>query len=162
MNRWVSSDPTYYHISKIINCPQKDRFDFHYSCIVKVNYWKYNLGKGNSIYKVTYWHFVTKVLRFGNLWQKYLCTVFKNHRKSLIQHGEQSELHLHFEWTKVHKKCQKMVHFGEFLKSWSLRSNSVTRHVSFNRTKIGEKCQNSNATFWVIFKQCAFGTYLFW
>ena len=35
-----------------------------------------------------------------------------------------------------------MVHFGEFLKTWSLRSNSVTRHVSFNRTKIGGKCQN--------------------
>ena len=34
-----------------------------------------------------------------------------------------------------------MVHFGEFSKTWSLRSNSVTRHVSFNRTKIG-KCQN--------------------
>ena len=47
-----------------------------------------------------------------------------------------------------------MVHFGEFLKTWSLRSNSVTRHVSFNRTKIGGKCQNSNATFWVIFKKC--------
>ena len=30
-----------------------------------------------------------------------------------------------------------MVHFGEFLKIWSLRSNSVTRQVSFNRTKIG-------------------------
>ena len=48
--------------------------------------------------------------------------------------------------------------FGEFLKTWSLRSNSVTRQVSFNRTKIGGKCQNtknSNATFWVIFKQCA-------
>ena len=45
----------------------------------------------------------------------------------------------------------------EFLKTWSLRSNSVTRQVSFNRTKIGRKCQNSkysNATFWVIFKQC--------
>ena len=28
-------------------------------------------------------------------------TVFKNHRKSLIQHCEQSELRLHFEWTKV-------------------------------------------------------------
>ena len=28
-------------------------------------------------------------------------TVFKNHRKSLIQHCERSELHLHFEWTKV-------------------------------------------------------------
>ena len=48
-----------------------------------------------------------------------------------------------------------MVKFGEILKTWSLRSNSVTRQVSFNRTKIGGKCQNSNATFWVIFKQCA-------
>ena len=47
-----------------------------------------------------------------------------------------------------------MVHFGEFLKTWSLRSNRVTRQVSFNRTKIGGKCQNSNATFWVIFIQC--------
>ena len=36
-----------------------------------------------------------------------------------------------------------MVHFGEFLKTWSLRSNSVTRQVSFNRTKIGGKCQKS-------------------
>ena len=33
-----------------------------------------------------------------------------------------------------------MVHFGEFLKTWSLRSNSVTRQVSFNSTKIGGKC----------------------
>ena len=48
-----------------------------------------------------------------------------------------------------------MVHFGEFLKTWSLRSNSVTRQINFNRTKIGGKCQNSNATFWVIFKHCA-------
>ena len=46
-----------------------------------------------------------------------------------------------------------MVQFGEFLKIWSLRSNSVTRQVSFNRTKIGGKCQKE--TFWVIFKQCA-------
>ena len=37
-------------------------------------------------------------------------TVFENHRKSLIQHCERSELRLHFEWTKV-------VHFGEFLKT---------------------------------------------
>ena len=58
---------------------------------------------------------------------------------------------LHFEWT-------KMVHFGDFLKTRSLRSNSVTRQVS-NRTKIGGKCQYSNATFWVIFKQCAYFLY---
>ena len=36
-----------------------------------------------------------------------------------------------------------MVHFCEFLKTWSCRSNSVTRQVSFNRTKIGGNCQNS-------------------
>ena len=49
----------------------------------------------------------------------------------------------------------KIFHFVEFLKTWSLRSNSITRQVSFNRTKFGGKCQNSknsNATFWVIFK----------
>ena len=34
-----------------------------------------------------------------------------------------------------------MVHFDEFLKTLSLRSNSVTRHVSFNRTKIGENAK---------------------
>ena len=32
-------------------------------------------------------------------------------------------------------KMPKMVHFGEFLKTSSLRSNSVTRQVSFYRTK---------------------------
>ena len=51
----------------------------------------------------------------------------------------------------------KMVHFNEFLKTWSLRSNSVTREVPINRTKIDRKCQNgknSNETFWVICKHC--------
>ena len=28
-------------------------------------------------------------------------TVFENHRKSIIQHCERSEIRLHFEWTKV-------------------------------------------------------------
>ena len=32
-----------------------------------------------------------------------LTTLFENHRKSLIQHGERSELRLHFDWTKVHQ-----------------------------------------------------------
>ena len=35
-----------------------------------------------------------------------------------------------------------MVHFGEFLKTWRLQSNSVTRQVILYRTKIGGKCQN--------------------
>ena len=40
-------------------------------------------------------------------------TVLENHRKSLIQHCEPSELHLQFESTKVN---QKLVRFGKFLK----------------------------------------------
>ena len=40
-------------------------------------------------------------------------------------------------------KMPKMVNLDEFLKTWSLRSNSVTRQVNFNRTKISKKCQNS-------------------
>ena len=31
-------------------------------------------------------------------------TVFENHRKSLIQHCERSELRLHFEWTLIGQK----------------------------------------------------------
>ena len=42
-------------------------------------------------------------------------------------------------------KNAKNVNLGEFWKTWSLRSNSVTRKVTFN----------PNATFWVFFKQCA-------
>ena len=34
----------------------------------------------------------------------------------------------------------KMVHFGDYLKTWTLLSNSVTRQVSFKRTKISGKC----------------------
>ena len=44
-------------------------------------------------------------------------TVFENHRKSLFQHCERSELRLHFEWTKVREKCQKWSNFDEFLKT---------------------------------------------
>ena len=39
-------------------------------------------------------------------------------------------------------KMPKMVHFGEFLYTGSLRSNRVTREVSCNRSKNGGKCQN--------------------
>ena len=43
------------------------------------------------------------------------------------------------------------------MKTQSLRSNSVTREVNLNRTKIDGKMliwKNSNATFWVSFKEC--------
>ena len=51
---------------------------------------------------------------------------------------------------KSSSKKPKIVNFDDFLKTWNLRSNSVTRQVIFVRTKIGGKCQNwkkSNATF---------------
>ena len=48
-------------------------------------------------------------------------TVFENHRKSLIQHCERRELRLHFEWIKVNQKGQKLVDFGEFFKTRSLK-----------------------------------------
>ena len=44
---------------------------------------------------------------------QWLCTVFENHRKSLIQYCERSELRLHFEWTKLTKHA-KMFDFGDF------------------------------------------------
>ena len=62
-------------------------------------------------------------------------TVFENRSKSRIQHCERSELRLHFEWTKVNQKCQKM----------KLRSNRVTRlligQISVKNAKIEKfKC----------------------
>ena len=42
----------------------------------------------------------------------------------------------------LHTDSFKIVNFANFLKTWNLRSNSVTRQVTFNRTKNREKCQN--------------------
>ena len=54
----------------------------------EVNPWKTWVGKLPIL-------FMYNTLKWNN-------TVFENHRKSLIQYCERSELHLHFEWTKVH------------------------------------------------------------
>ena len=51
--------------------------------------------------------------------------VFENHIKCLI-----------------YVKMPKTVHFDEFLKTWSLQSNSVTKQVSYIRTKIFKQCAN--------------------
>ena len=65
--------------------------------------------------------------------------VFENHRKSLILRLYER---IHFDRTKVHKNA-KNGQFGDFLKDWSLWTNSVTRLVNFRRTKIDVKCQSS-------------------
>ena len=46
-----------------------------------------------------------------------------------------------------------MVNFGDFLKTRSLQSNSVTRQVTFNQTKIGRKCQNHYSRCFQIFRK---------
>ena len=83
---------------------------------------------------------------YSNFWGK--LTVFEHYRKSRIQHRERSELRLHIEKL-VNDFLQKFIKnakygpFGEFLKTWNLRPDSVTRHVTFNWTKIVGKCKNS-------------------
>ena len=74
-------------------------------------------------------------------------TVFENHRKSLIQHYERSELRLYFEWTKVNQKCQKWSNLASFLKTWSLQSNSVTRQVNLRGQKLVE-----NTIFFFVYR----------
>ena len=69
-----------------------------------------------------------------------MLTVFENHKKSLIQHSERSELHLHF------LSEQKLIKIPE-KRIWSVFENlklSVEQNyqkVTFNRIKCG-KCQN--------------------
>ena len=72
-------------------------------------------------------------------------TVFENHRKSLIQHCERSELRLHFEWTKVDLKCQKLCILTGFRKHKAYGHTVLPDRPLLKRTKIGRngrKCQN--------------------
>ena len=94
-----------------------------------------------------------------------LLLIWNTHRARCLKNTEKISFNIASEASYVYilsgqnliLKNAKNGQFGELLKTLSLRSNSVTRQVNFNRTKIGRKCQkfkNSNATFWVIFKQC--------
>ena len=83
--------------------------------------------------------------------------VFENHRKSLIRHYERSGQTVLPDRSLLIR--QKLVKSAKIKKIRSdilddLRSNRVTRQVTFNRTKIVQKCQNSNDLFSVIFKHC--------
>ena len=54
--------------------------------------------------------------KFSRLMKDTVITVFENHRKSLTQDCERSELLLHFEWSKVTSKCQKWFNLVSFRK----------------------------------------------
>ena len=57
----------------------------------------------------------------------------EKYRKSLIQNCERSELRLHFEWTKVHQKCQK----------WSIfwKPKAYCKTVLQDRSKLVENAK---------------------
>ena len=77
-------------------------------------------------------------------------TVFENHRKSLIQHCEQSKLRLHFEWTKSSLKMPKMLNSASFWKpeAW-VQTVILDRSILVGKNwwKI-PKFKNANGTFW--------------
>ena len=78
--------------------------------------------------------------------QRSICCTFqivpKIERKSSFNNA--SEASYVYMWVdKSSLKMPKLVHFGEFLKTWSLWSNSVTRKVSIGKKLV----ENSNATF---------------
>ena len=75
-------------------------------------------------------------------------TVFENHRKSLIQHCERSELRLHFEWPKSSLKMLKMVNWLKLkMRQFCWFSNTVPIFKSCRvNSKIG-------TTFWIVLKK---------
>ena len=85
---------------------------------------------------------------FLNRRQQRRNTVFENYKKCIIQHYERSELRLHFEWTKKSVKMPKMANSSEFLKTWSLRSNSVTRQVNKIRQKLVKNTKMIKTQVW--------------
>ena len=103
--------------------------------------------------------FQTSIFRPKNrLLENLQYTVYENYRKiSLNIASEASYIYILSGQTLI--KMPKIGQFGEFLKNWSLQSNSVTRQVNFDRTKISEnvKIRKLNATFLMIFKQCEHG-----
>ena len=78
-----------------------------------------------------------------------------SHRISFIEHCERSELRLHFEWTNVNQKCQNWSIWASFWKPEACGQTVLPDRSIL----IGQKlvCQNSNATFWVIFQQIELG-----
>ena len=105
-------------------------------------------------------HFLILLFNAGSPLLEYIsqqAQCLKNTEKvSFTIASEASYVHI-LSGQKLIKNAKKWFILASFWKTWSLRSNSVTRQVTFNRTKIGGKCQNvknSNKTFWIIFKHC--------
>ena len=91
---------------------------------VKMSTWNKSLF---TLARLNFTYFVFTKTRPGS-------TVFENHRKGLVQHCE-----VRLSWVdKSSLKMPKIVKFGEFLKAWSLRGQTVLPDKRQNRWK----CQN--------------------
>ena len=94
------------------------------------------------------------ILSFGVLlswigWKKLSwCTVCKNHRKVSFNIASEAS----YVYILSSLKTPKTVNFGECLKTWGLWSNSGTRYVNLNITKIDGKCQHFKWDIFVHFK----------
>ena len=103
--------------------------------------------------------FQTSIFRPKNrLLENLQYTVYENYRKiSLNIASEASYIYILSGQTLI--KMPKIGQFGEFLKNWSLQSNSVTRQVNFDRTKISENAnvKKLKCDIFDNFKQCEHG-----
>ena len=69
--------------------------------------------------------------------------MFENHKKVAFNNASEASYVYILSSQKLIKNAKNGL-IGEFLKTWSLRSNSVTRQVTFNWTKIGENAKIQN------------------
>ena len=104
---------------------------------------------------LTRWNFLTFQWALGKIFAETRC--LKITEKVSFNIASEASCVYIFSGQKLIKNAKNDPFWRVFRKPWSLRSNSVTRQVSFNRTKKVENAKirkKSNATFWVIFKQC--------
>ena len=76
------------------------------------------------------WKILNRVVRFSIWVYRSVCTVFENHRKSLIQHCERNELRLHFEWTKLEYYIEgvvRLVYIATILCTFLILSSVTSR-----------------------------------
>ena len=141
---------------KISFAQKKYKKDFHFALEI--------------IRKISSTKFIKKCQKWsiGRVKQCYqacqLDTVFENPQKSRIQH-----LHFHVLFDEFFKSwlfCQTALPDRSILIGQKLAENAKIEKFKcdilsdlqtlwyWNGSKIGEKCQNSNKTFWLIFNQC--------
>ena len=122
-------------MSIFFSCPNGSKLNFNRKKITDI-FWNFEFPtRFSSDFHFSHPSFCLWVAKFEDSWKPPLKGVCR---------GNYITTKPWFWVDKSSLKMPKMVHFGEFLKTWSLRSNSVTRQVSFNRTKIGGKCQKFN------------------